>query len=160
MTDIDRKRALSRERNRRWRERNPERAREVSRENVARWRSENQERSRADCRAYHAANREQILERKRAYYQRIRKSQDATPEGRLKDLNRKHRRRAACGSGNVTQNEWEAILAAHDSACAYCGSPDRPLEMDHVIALSKGGKHCASNIVPACKPCNSSKGAR
>jgi len=30
--------------------------------------------------------------------------------------------------------------------------------MDHVIPLSKGGKHLPSNVVPACASCNSSKG--
>lgn len=28
---------------------------------------------------------------------------------------------------------------------------------DHVIPLSKGGHHTASNVVPACGPCNSVK---
>jgi 5-methylcytosine-specific restriction endonuclease McrA len=32
--------------------------------------------------------------------------------------------------------------------------------MDHILALSKGGEHCATNIAPACKPCNSKKGSR
>jgi 5-methylcytosine-specific restriction endonuclease McrA len=28
------------------------------------------------------------------------------------------------------------------------------------VPLSRGGSHTASNIVPACRSCNSSKGAR
>lgn len=43
--------------------------------------------------------------------------------------------------------------------CHYCGSTDR-LEPDHVVPTSKGGTDDAGNIVPACKPCNSSKQAR
>lgn len=53
-----------------------------------------------------------------------------------------------------------AILAKHNHRCTYCQTSEMPLEMDHVISLSKGGPHCATNIVPACKPCNSSKGNR
>ena len=29
--------------------------------------------------------------------------------------------------------------------------------MDHVVALARGGLHCASNLRPACEPCNLSK---
>lgn len=43
--------------------------------------------------------------------------------------------------------------------CHYCHE-FKPLTMDHVIPVSKGGPHTASNIVPACQPCNSRKGAR
>ena len=30
--------------------------------------------------------------------------------------------------------------------------------LDHVTPLSKGGAHVIENLVPACRPCNSSKG--
>jgi 5-methylcytosine-specific restriction endonuclease McrA len=30
--------------------------------------------------------------------------------------------------------------------------------MDHVVALAVGGRHDPANVVPACGPCNSSKG--
>lgn len=32
--------------------------------------------------------------------------------------------------------------------------------MDHYIAIANGGNHTASNIVPACLPCNAAKGDR
>lgn len=34
------------------------------------------------------------------------------------------------------------------------------LELDHVIAESKGGETAVSNIVLACRPCNRSKGTK
>lgn len=129
-------------------------------ERMRRWREKNPDKSRSGCREYHATNREKILARKRDYYQRVRKPNDATPEGRLTDLNRKHQRRAFVGNGSVSMEEWQAILASHGNACAYCQTSDRKLEMDHVVALSRGGQHVASNIVPACKPCNARKGNR
>jgi 5-methylcytosine-specific restriction endonuclease McrA len=56
----------------------------------------------------------------------------------------------------LTSTEWLAILAEAAGRCAYCGK-EAKLTLDHVIPLSKGGKHSASNVVPACLRCNSSK---
>jgi 5-methylcytosine-specific restriction endonuclease McrA len=36
--------------------------------------------------------------------------------------------------------------------CVYCGKPGNSI--DHVMPLSKGGKHEISNLVIACLPCN------
>jgi 5-methylcytosine-specific restriction enzyme A len=43
--------------------------------------------------------------------------------------------------------------------CFYCGRPTDPkaLTMDHIVPLSRGGKSTKSNIVPACKSCNTMK---
>jgi 5-methylcytosine-specific restriction endonuclease McrA len=131
-----------------------------NRDRVAKWRAENPERSKDACRSYHAEHRERILERKRLYYQRTRKLADQTEEGRFRERDKKARRRAQSSGGKITSAQWDAILARHNHCCAYCGTGELPLEMDHVVALSKGGEHIASNIAPACKPCNSRKGAR
>nr|BAR24540.1 HNH endonuclease [uncultured Mediterranean phage uvMED] len=59
-------------------------------------------------------------------------------------------------SGAAMRRRYEQF----DSACAYCGhKPHNPLELEieHVLAISAGGPHCLSNIVPACTSCNSSK---
>ncbi len=75
-------------------------------------------------------------------------------------LNEQRRRARIAGvGGNVTREEWRAILERHDHKCAYCGSPN-DITMDHVIPISRGGRHVAENLVPACRPCNSRKGAR
>lgn len=42
--------------------------------------------------------------------------------------------------------------------CAYCDA--RATHLDHVQPLSRGGADAAHNIVPACAPCNLSKGAK
>lgn len=68
-----------------------------------------------------------------------------------------HRRRAAQGA--YTVQEWDARVAQYDGKCAYCKKP-RKLTVDHVIPVSKGGSNYISNIVPACRSCNSRKGAR
>lgn len=133
---------------------------ERQRQHVRNWRARNREKVSTDNRERHARNREANLERKRAYYQKVRKAADATPEGQWKDRDKKARRREAMQAGSLTHAEWLNIVEQHGGKCAYCARDDLPLEQDHVVALSKGGEHKADNIVPACKPCNSRKGNR
>lgn len=57
---------------------------------------------------------------------------------------------------DLTARQWREIKVSYRHRCAYCGKR-RPLTMDHVVPLSKGGPHTASNIIPACRPCNGRK---
>jgi len=54
-------------------------------------------------------------------------------------------------------SEWDAMKKRHDYRCAYCGDRPKSLEMDHVVPVSRGGRHAIANILPACVPCNRSK---
>lgn len=74
---------------------------------------------------------------------------------RIDELNRCHARRSSM-QGHITVEQWHAACAAFDFKCAYCGA-EHKLTMDHVVAVSVGGITSASNIVPACQSCNSSK---
>jgi len=69
------------------------------------------------------------------------------------------RARRAGASGSHSKEEWIACLAAHDGRCVYCGSVLTPTtrSRDHVIPLCRGGTNDITNIVPACKKCNSRK---
>lgn len=58
--------------------------------------------------------------------------------------------------GTITGDEWLECLEYFDNACAYCGSTSN-ITRDHIEPVSKGGLNLISNIVPACKSCNSSK---
>jgi len=60
---------------------------------------------------------------------------------------------------DLTEAQWSQIKAAYKHRCGYCHKR-KPLTQDHVIPVSKGGDHTASNIIPACGPCNSRKNAR
>lgn len=59
----------------------------------------------------------------------------------------------------LSPEEWQETLDYFNNSCAYCGTTDADLHRDHVIPLSKGGFYVQSNLVPACKFCNSSKHA-
>lgn len=57
----------------------------------------------------------------------------------------------------LTPEQWLDTLGSFDNCCVYCGKMlDNP-QQDHVIPLSFGGGYTKENILPACKPCNSSK---
>lgn len=73
--------------------------------------------------------------------------------------NYKHRRREWESNGpGITANEWNELLAENHNKCAICGVKFDKLEQDHIIPLSKGGKHSLKNIQPACRKCNAVKG--
>lgn len=48
------------------------------------------------------------------------------------------------------------IFKRDGGKCQYCGT-SRELTIDHVIPRSKGGKSTWTNLVTACKKCNSKK---
>lgn len=56
----------------------------------------------------------------------------------------------------VTRRE---VLRRDKHSCQYCGS-NKQLTLDHVIPISKGGKHSWDNVVAACESCNNRKGDR
>lgn len=69
------------------------------------------------------------------------------------------RRRAkkAAVLNTLTKAEWEETLTLFNGCCAYCLQPCERPAMDHMDPIAKGGPHTQENVVPACKPCNSSK---
>lgn len=61
--------------------------------------------------------------------------------------------------GFLSIRDWIETLEYFQWRCAYC--LDRPYEhLDHFIPLTKGGHTLPNNCVPACLPCNRSKGQR
>ena len=51
----------------------------------------------------------------------------------------------------------ERILEQCHYKCVYCGATEN-LEVDHIIPLSKGGRHDEDNFQILCKSCNLKKG--
>ncbi|MFF1597710.1 HNH endonuclease [Streptomyces mirabilis] len=49
-------------------------------------------------------------------------------------------------------------MARWQRSCAYCNGV--ATHLDHVVPLARGGEDVEANIVPACAPCNLSKGAK
>ena len=112
------------------------------------WREANREKIAASARAWQQANRERVYLVSKAY-------QEANPEKSRLYM----QKRRACKLNNgvfiVTIKELKRLYAG---PCAYCDSPSQ--HVDHVIPLSRGGRHSIGNLVGACAPCNLSKNAR
>lgn len=58
---------------------------------------------------------------------------------------------------DLTAAQWADIKAAYGHRCVYCGRKMQALTQDHITPLIKGGSHTRSNVVPACRSCNSKK---
>lgn len=104
-------------------------------------------------RRYRAARPEWCREMNRRKYLK-------NPELAKQCRDRYRARKANAPVNDFTEAQWRQIKAEWNYCCAYCGAKPLSLTKDHVIPLSKGGPHTASNIVPACKSCNSTKWAR
>ena len=61
--------------------------------------------------------------------------------------------------GILERDGWSCYICGTDTPAKYRGTmrPDSPV-VDHVLALSLGGAHTASNLRCACRKCNSDKG--
>lgn len=60
----------------------------------------------------------------------------------------------------LTKEQWRDTLEHFSQCCAYCGKPlGKTPGKDHAVPINKKslGEHCAGNVVPCCKECNSKK---
>lgn len=88
------------------------------------------------------------------------------PARRLPAAPRRIRRRVTLGAkraavkrvGTLTDEQLELITKdQRGGMCAYCET-EKATTVDHVVAIARGGKHEASNVVLSCWPCNARKG--
>lgn len=88
---------------------------------------------------------------------------------RASDRDRTRARRAATRGAEVETVNYNVVFDRDAWRCGLCGvktlrarrgSPhDRAPVLDHIVPLSKGGKHTYQNVQCACNACNSKKGA-
>lgn len=72
--------------------------------------------------------------------------------------NKGHRYRARKRNNTIqyfSRQQLEQRMSVFGFMCAYCGGDFN--HIDHVIPISKGGRHCLSNLRPACQSCNQRK---
>ena len=73
-------------------------------------------------------------------------------------VSEEHLKKEKAKARELRQSQWWKNLRGH-GLCHYCKKKFNAtdLTMDHVIPISRGGKSTKSNIVTACKECNSKK---
>ncbi len=60
----------------------------------------------------------------------------------------------------ITNDLWVAVIERDGPVCHYCRRAARPLHIDHVIPVSKGGQNVLTNLVVASRSCNLNKAAQ
>ena len=141
----------------------------------------------AYCKKYYAnpANREKIKERRKTWYrdnreyalQRERRRYQGNKERHLARCRRwaeqnaervaEYQRIYQCGrratlrqnsGGSIRKIKLADILAKTNGKCGICREPiTSDYEIDHIIPVSKGGRHELSNLQAAHRPCNRRK---
>lgn len=71
------------------------------------------------------------------------------------------RRRARIDGGGAFQvSEKDLVrIASRFDGCAYCEN-GKLEEWDHIVPISRGGRHSIGNLAPSCRDCNRSKSHR
>lgn len=123
---------------------------EKNRAAAAAWRKKNPERFTKSQAEQRKKNPDRRREAMRAAY-----AADPLRWKNARDL-RRARLRGHPDSVPVRQRDWDRLMRRYGHSCAYCGSKDR-VTMEHVVPVSRGGRHGIGNVLPACWPCNHSK---
>lgn len=76
---------------------------------------------------------------------------------RMRAIRRKRKGQLKAERLQFTERDWRQLVARYRGCCAYCGVKPSELHREHVIPLSRGGRHSIGNILPACPPCNMRK---
>ena len=104
---------------------------------------------------YRARNRDSLL----AYKQRWHRTREVEIDTKVIANGRRNARNRGCTVIGFSRRDWEALKAAFQGRCAYCGAKTK-VGIDHVVPLSRHGEHNISNIVPCCVDCNTKKNAK
>lgn len=131
-----------------YRQKNPDAHKNI----VAKYRAKNPEAARASVRNWHQKNPEY----EQARYKRRRQDPQQVEKMRASGQRRKARHRVA--SEIVDTLTLEQTLWLRSQCCSYCMG--KAGELDHVVPLASGGDNSIDNIVPCCRKCNASKGAK
>lgn len=118
-------------------------------------------------RLYYQEHKEELAIKSRRYRQnhpveekeRHKQYEKKYPEKTLARVKRHEARRRGSLIIDLTAYDWKAIQNKYQDRCVYCGKTGIKLTQDHVIPPPRGS-HTRDNIVPACQPCNASKGIK
>lgn len=140
----DTHRAQCQLRSKEWRTRNKDRTAETARA----WLARNKHRQRETARAYYHKRHDRIIARKRAYREANR--------DQFRAWSRESQRRRRV---NRTPESVAYIALLQRDPCSYCGQR-KPIAIDHIVPVSRGGGSEPDNLTAACAQCNGLKSNR
>ena len=133
---------------------------------------QSEERRKEYRKEYYKQNRDKKLAYSHEYYRNhkaeereYRKKYRQTPKGEMIMFNSRQKRRAKEKSQDmyITKEQWIECMKFFGFRCAYSGEyiggkdNQSIRSLDHIESISKGGANEIWNLVPMCKPYNSSK---
>ncbi len=139
-----------------WQTNNPEKFKEINKQ----WKNSHKKERAEDSKRRARSHREQRREfnRKwRANHPEYGRNWRKNNLDKIRIYAQSRRARVTGNGGELTVEEWYAILDFYGHKCLCCGRDDVKLTIDHVIPIFYGGKHSADNVQPLCGPCNSRK---
>jgi len=132
------------------------------------YRIENRETLSNNSKMYYQEHKEKILKRNSEHYQIphikehhreiVRAWHKGNPD-KVQLYKLKRRTLLKNLPSTLTPIDWNKCKEYFNFECAYCGKKEK-LTLDHYIPVSKNGGLSINNSIPACRSCNSSKGAK
>jgi 5-methylcytosine-specific restriction endonuclease McrA len=107
-------------------------------------------------RKYYTANKDKIAKRRKIYNAR-------NPQVAIAHQAKRRAQAVKTVIDEAGIKAWmKDIRSKPFVRCHWCGTKIHGSQIcfDHIVPLSKEGHHVISNLCAACRPCNSSKGAR
>lgn len=128
--------------------------REKERIRAAKWRLEHPDRAAKSHADYYAKNSDVVKLRNYEY----RKN---NPE-QYKEYAREYKSLKRANGTRLPRGTVKEMLEAQKGLCIACHANllESGYHVDHVIPVSKGGKHCAENVQLLCPTCNRQKSAK
>lgn len=119
---------------------------EILYERTKQWRKENKEKSDAIYARYRKTKKRKIV---------LKKYQESEL-GKRTGANRSQRRRARLSQCETFVILDKEIRRLRNSPCNVCGSKEN-IHLDHIIPITRNGRHSIGNLQPLCQHCNCSK---
>ncbi len=129
-------------------------------ETVRKYRLENPEIIRKRKADYHKRNKDKIImkvsEWQKNNPERVKLQRKLFGKRHRQEMNmRAAQRRARIRNNGVFFVTKKEIKKLYASPCFYCGADAE--HIDHLIPISRGGRHSIGNLLPACANCNHAK---
>ena len=113
---------------------------------LAKWRDKNRAKLQEYQRNYNANNRDKERVKSAKYLAK-------NPEWNALKSQKRRARLANCETLAISKKDMRHIYKQN---CSFCKTKE-DITLDHIIPISRGGRHSIGNLQPLCRTCNSSK---